>query len=80
VANPNIIKRTVIVTDINVDVNAGQAAALCRHCQRNAVEYHHKVAATGDTVTDITVNMVPASDVNFSSSNSNPRSPMNIPH
>jgi hypothetical protein len=79
VANPNITKRTVVVMDINVNVIADQVEALCHHCQRNAVEYHHKVAATKGTVIDITVNMVQASDVNFNS-NSNLRSPVNMPH
>lgn len=79
-ANPNIIRRAAIVVDINVDVNAGQAAAQFHPCQRNAVECHHKVAATIGTMTDITVNVVQASDVNFSNINSNLRNPVKMPH
>jgi hypothetical protein len=80
VANPNITKRAVILMDINVNVNAGQAAALCLHCQRNAAEYHHKEVAVKGTVIGRTVNMVQASDVKFNSSSSNLRSPVNMPH
>jgi hypothetical protein len=73
----------VIIMDINVNVIAGQVAALCLHCQRNAAEYHHKVAAAKGIGIGITANMVQASDVNFSSSNNNNnnlRSPVNMPH
>lgn len=73
----NITERTVAVVDTNANVSAGQVEVLCHLCQRNAVGYHHKVAAATGIVIDIAVSMAPASDVSFSSSNS--RSPVNIP-
>jgi hypothetical protein len=76
VASLNITKGIVTVMDTIVSVSADQVEALCHLCQRNAVEYHKLVAATGIMI-GIAMNMVLASGVNFSSSL---RSPMNITH
>ena len=78
VVSLNITRRTLRVVDTNVSVSAGQVEVLYHLCPRNAVEYHHKVAAPAGIVKGIAVNMVLASDVSYISSSL--RRPLNTPH